>query len=383
MPRRPGAHRWPPPPRAWPTSSTSSPTTLAGEIRRTGEETSKSSRTQLDAAVQAVTDAAATVTGTTEVTPRVDLAIAAIGEVRQELAAVSHPARPHRPARRPGRVGRPHRRPAGPVGRRRRPQVREAIAEREAADDLTPALDAMRADLRHAVRALTTEQPGALDRLPAAVDAITQDLAGLTARLDEVRARTEVSGRDLGSAWPTSPPPSPSWPTDLAALATLPASIDGLGGAVEGAVAVHRRSAAAVETCNSRSTPPRADIGAAAGATQHLEQRLDAATAAMAAANQETLTDRPRPAAGGRRPPPPHHRAAGSTALAGTLDALAARPAPETGRRAPPSAGRRPRRPGRGRHRRAPSRRPPRRPGRGRCHRREPSSSASAPSSRR
>lgn len=303
--------------------------TLAGEIRRTGDESSRASKQQLDAAVRAVTEAAATVAGTTEVMPRVDRAIAAIGEVRQELAAVSTrldpTARLDSLAEAAARIDARLTQAAGSTAQ----QVREALAEREAADDVTPALDAMRADLRHAVRALTTEQPAALDRLPAAVDAIAGDLAGLTARLDEIRGRTEVNGRDL-SALADVPATLTRIGEDLAALATLPASIDGLGGAVEGAVAVHRRSAAAVETLQQSIDAARADVGAAASATQHLEQRLDDATEASAAANKEAL----EAALEQQREAETNIAAAIQgklEGLAGTLSALVNRPAPETG----------------------------------------------------
>ena len=302
-------------------------TTLAGEIRRASQDSADASRSELDAAISAVREAAEAVANAGDVTSRVDLAIAGVGELRQELAAVATRLDPasrleaitEAAARIDARVAQ--------SGSTIAQQVREVLADRLATGDPTPVLEAMRADLRHTVRAISEDRTP-IPELQGAIEALTRDITTLGARVDELRARSEGTTTDL-AALSGVPATLAKLADDLQPLATLPASIDGFGGAVEGAVAVHRRSAAAVETLQEAIDAARAEIAGAAGATQHLTERLDEATRLAAEANRvafETTMVQQRDLEASRLADQDRRL----TNMASTIDALAARPSAES-----------------------------------------------------
>lgn len=262
-------------------------TTLAGEIRRAGTESADASRDRLDDAVRAITDAATVVNEAADVTPRIDLAIAGVTELRQELAAVASRIDP---AARLEELGEATARIDARLGQTTAAvaqQVRDLLADRLATGDPTPALEAMRADLRNAVRAIG-EDRSADDEVTAAIAALAGDLAGLSNRVEALRARAEANATDL-AGFAEVPTTLAKLAADLEPLATLPASLDGLGGAVEGAVTLHRRSAEAVETLQQSIDAARAEVAGATAATQHVTEQLDDAATAATEANKAAL----------------------------------------------------------------------------------------------
>lgn len=193
-------------------------------------------------------------------------------------------------------------------------EVRHTLNRTSAAtvlDALRDDLAQLRADLRpegatdpEGLRALLEPLVARLDGLHGAIDGVTATVAAVSARPDAaatlgapLQALREDVGALAGSLASLGtlaelPTTVQRLHADIEGLATIPAALDGLGGAVEGAAVLQRRSSAVVEALQAELQSLRAEVGAAAAGTQHVGHSVEETATRLLDATRAELLER-------------------------------------------------------------------------------------------